>query len=810
MSLPNEVNLQHLGSTGYNITKSLRFRESASANLTRTFASAGNRRTYTISMWVKRGTLGGSNVFSLYAAGVPNGSPYNYGRLSFYQDNILFDEIVANSINSRLITTAVYRDPSAWYHVVLAVDTTQATSSNRYKLYVNGSQVTAFTTATYPAQNFEGSLSDSTKQAIGSYNDSSSNLFDGYIADAYFIDGTQKAATDFGETDSITGVWKPKAYSGTYGTNGFYLKFADVTSTSTLGNDSSGNGNTWTTSNVSVTAGSTYDSMTDVPTMSATASNYCTLNPISTQGAGAVIYNGNLYTNAASWKTAGGTQALSSGKWYYELTVAAFSSSAMYGVFNSNFNSWSTYMGASAYGWAWQYTGAGSGPWNNNTPGSPGVSGTGGSTNGALNDVYMCAFDVDAGKIWWGKNGTWFSGDPAAGTSPGYSGLTGTLTPGVSSSSTGDVCSLNFGQKAFSYTAPSGFKAINTYNLPEPTIKAGNKYMDATLYTGDGTTGRTITNDGSFQPDFVWIKSRSNALNNNVYDSNRGAPLELSTNLTSADSSGDLTAFNTTGFTINQTAGYEINHSGYTYVGWQWQAGQNANTTNTSGSITSQVNANPTAGFSIVTWTGTGAAGTIGHGLGVTPSMVIVKNRTTAATNWTVWFTGYASTEYLLLNLTDAKQTNGSTLIWSGTPTSSIVQLGTSSQTNGSGNGLVAYCWTPIPGFSQFGSYTGNGSADGPFVYLGFRPKFILVKQTNTSGQGWVLYDSSRNLYNLTNASLAANSSGAEVSPDSTNNYDLLSNGFKARNSGLATNTSGGTYIYAAWAENPFKYSLAR
>jgi hypothetical protein len=339
----------------------------------------------------------------------------------------------------------------------------------------------------------------------------------------------------------------------------------------------------------------------------------------------------------------------------------------------------------------------------------------------------------------------------------------------------------------------------------------GAKAIDATLYTGDGSNNRTITNQYGFLPDLTWIKSRSNAINHNWYDTNRGAPNEISSSTTNSDTSGDLIAFTSTGFTINQTAGYEINHSGYTYVAWQWNAGSNTTVSNTSGTITSTVSANATAGFSIVTWTGTGATGTIGHGLGTTPAFFMVKNRSTSSTNWSAWLTGFASTEYLLPNLTDAKQTNGSTLIWSGTPTSSIINIGSSSQTNGSGNGLVAYCWAPISGFSAFGTYTGNGSTDGTFVYTGFRPKFILVKRIDATAEGWVLYDSSRNTYNLTNSSLAANSSGAEVSPDSGNNYDLLSNGFKARSSsGAATNASGINYLYAAWAETPFKYANAR
>jgi len=335
--------------------------------------------------------------------------------------------------------------------------------------------------------------------------------------------------------------------------------------------------------------------------------------------------------------------------------------------------------------------------------------------------------------------------------------------------------------------------------------------MDATLYTGDGTTGRLITNIDSgtngFKPDLVWIKSRSNALNNNWYDSNRGAPNEISSNTTSGDTSGDLTAFNTTGFTINQTAGYEINHSGYTYVSWQWQAGQGTNTTNTTGTITSTVSVNTTAGFSIVTYTGNGSAGaTVGHGLGAVPQLIFVKGRTNAL-NWTVYSASAGATNYLELNTTAASQAQSSYNMFNSTaPTSSVFTLGNIGNTNGSGVTYVAYCWTPIPGFSQFGSYTGNSSADGPFIYTGFRPKFWMVKNTTTTA-GWLIFDTSRDTYNVSGQYLQANTSGAEATFASV---DLLSNGFKIRTTDNSSNTSGNVYVYMAFAENPLKYANAR
>jgi hypothetical protein len=334
----------------------------------------------------------------------------------------------------------------------------------------------------------------------------------------------------------------------------------------------------------------------------------------------------------------------------------------------------------------------------------------------------------------------------------------------------------------------------------------GAKAMDATLYTGDGSNNRTITNQYGFLPDFTWIKSRSNVLNNNLYDTDRGAPNEISSNTTSGDTSGDLIAFTSTGFTINQTTGYEINHSGYTYVAWQWNAGSNTTASNTSGTITSTVSANATAGFSIVKASTTTIPCTLGHGLGATPNMIMFRQRNNTD-DWWVWHSSLPSTTlgYVRLNTTAAAA--NSTGAWNSTaPTSSVFSLGTS--TAASSSTIVAYCWTAIPGFSAFGSYTGNGSTDGPFLYLGFRPKYVMIKRTDTTGN-WIIFDSARGAYNLNGPYLYANATDAEATSTSVG-LDFLSNGFKNRNTYTDTNASGGSYIYAAFAETPFKYANAR
>jgi hypothetical protein len=325
--------------------------------------------------------------------------------------------------------------------------------------------------------------------------------------------------------------------------------------------------------------------------------------------------------------------------------------------------------------------------------------------------------------------------------------------------------------------------------------------MDATTYTGNGGT-LTVTNAGSMKSDLLWIKSRSAATDNYLFDSRRGEGGILISNSTAAETVlGSQMSFNSNGFTVGSLAA--MNTNGATYVGWQWQAGQGSTSSNTAGSITSTVSVNATAGFSVVTYTGTGSAATVGHGLGVAPKMIIVKCRS-AAFNWAVYHASLTSASfYLSLNQTIA-QTNNSTL-WNGTaPTSSVFSVGTAGDTN-AGN-LVAYCWAEIAGFSKFGSYTGNGSTDGPFVYLGFRPKFIMFKKTSATGS-WYILDTVRNTYNEVNASLEADLSIAETSPYP---MDYVSNGVKIRTTNTDINASSQTYIYAAFAENPFKNANAR
>lgn len=787
------------GPSGYNLTKSLRFRSSASAYFQRTPASnATSSQKFTYSTWVKRGVIGTQSCL------LEGGSSANSDLLVIgwgaYQDTLVFQAAGTYVI----VTSAVYRDPSSWYHICLAVDTTQATASNRVKLYVNGSLVTAYqvdnrSSTTTQNYNFSYLNQNSYIQSIArSYY--YGYYFDGYMAETVMVDGQQLAVTAFGSTNALTGVWQPAKYTGTYGTNGFYLPFTNTTSTTTLGYDFSGNSNNWTTNNLSLTAGSTYDSMTDVPTLtSATTANYAVLNPLNNPSS-ATVLDGNLKaTGNSNYKVLPSTIQISSGKWYWELTALSPTRNAVgIATYNSaDLTTSGNFLGQSSTSWSMFVEGTNAIKKYNNgtaTAFSPALT-------ASANDIFMVAMDVDNGKIYFGKNGTWAdSSDPTTNTNPAFSGLTGPFFPAMSVyDSTG--AAINFGQRPFAYTPPTGFVALNTYNLPTSTIVQGNKYMDVNTWTGTGATN-VITNSGSMKPDFVWMKGRSNATYHMLTNSVTGSTKYLYSNDTLAEGTwtDQLTSFNSNGFTLGADTNGTTNYSGRTYVGWQWQAGQGTTSSNTNGSITSTVSVNASAGFSVSTFTSP-SSGTcsFGHGLGVTPAFVIVKSR--ASGNWICEHTS-TGTQYLLLNSTSAATTDST--VFNSAPTSTVVNLGTGFA--GSVN-YVAYCWAEIAGFSKFGSYTGNGSSNGTFIYTGFRPKYIMIKRTDSTGN-WVLQDTSRSPYNQSQANLYANLSNPEDT--GTTYLDILSNGFKCRVNENNSNINGGTYIYAAFAENPFKNALAR
>jgi hypothetical protein len=783
-------------SSGYNITKSVRLRSSASASLTRTFGSPTSNIKWTLSTWVKRGAISTSGV--IIGAGTPASGTYFIAE--FATDSLDILQVTGGSVVARLTSTAVYRDPSAWYHLVFVWDSGNATAANRLLMYVNGSQVTSFSTQTNPSLNLACSFNTAASNAIGYRIYNSDIYFDGYLAEINFIDGQALTPSSFGSTNASTGVWQPVKYTGTYGNNGFYLKFTNTTSTTTLGYDSSGNSNNWTTNNISLTAGSTYDSMTDVPTLTSTGTaNYCVMSPIDQTLCS--VTNGNLYvaTNNGGYGGAcRGTFGVSSGKWYWETQIIANGGSAGQAP-ETGIMATATPIGTFTAYLIYGYNGNK----QQYTNGSLVVNTAYGSSF-TTGDIIGVALDMDGGTL------TYYKNNVSQGTA--FTGITGTYSPVITDPSTGGTVAVNFGQQGFAYTPPTGYKALNTYNLPTSTVVKGNTLMDATLYTGNSTAGTNIYNSsGTLYPDLVWVKSRSNSTQHNLANSVAGAQYYLVANGTAAETN-DNRVFSALGsgyFQLGSDVGSAagVNISGNTYVGWQWQAGAGSSSSNTDGSITSTVSVNKTAGFSVVSWTqGSSTSQTIGHGLGVAPAMFIVKDRTATST-WYVYHQSIGNTGGLHLN--DSTSTTTTSNFWNNTsPTSSVMTISTNCL-GSAGDALITYCWAAISGFSAFGSYTGNGSSSNPpFIYTGFRPRFIMTKcYSNTSN--WTIFNTSINPYNTATLTIQPNSTAGQSTGEGT--YNLLSNGFQPAS--VITNecnVNGYTYIYAAFAENPFKYALAR
>jgi len=888
-------------STGYNVSRSLRFNSSDSAYCGRTVSSANtSNTTSTLSWWCKRTKLGATScLFS------------GYDGSSTYATYIQFDAgdtftVTNPGYNVALTTSQVFRDPSAWYHFVLVWDTTNATSSNRYRLFVNGVRVTAFSTAVYPSQNDTGRFiyANSNNRIGTTWGSSGYSYCDAYLADVHLVDGQALDPTSFGQFDATTGVWVPKAYTGTYGTNGFKLDFADNSSNTatTLGKDGSNNGNNWTPNNISVsttsqntytgagdyldraldgivgnssttnqaytatftapiaynsllivygnmangalgnpatgavlsvngsavTATGTYglngyssaynkyyqtntpgtltslgmsagvggshesgifevyvngsllvritpagnDSLVDVPTTSGTDTgaggevrgNYCTWNPLANSAAQLTYSNGNLdlsQSNTASYALAQGTIGVSSGKWYFEVAITS-TGTCRTGVTRSD-SSLSTFLGSASTAYAYASGGYKA---NNNSNTTTGYSTY---TNG---DVVGVALDLDAGRIFFSKNGTWQeSGNPATGTNPAYSGLSGTYFPSwgkddyVSTS-----CVLNTGARSFAYTAPSGFKALCTANLPAPLVTKPSTQFQ--VVTDTGANIRSTAEALTFGGDLIWIKDRANnSTNHQLLDTTRGGNAIISTSSDAAEGTYSAPSGNS--------------------VAWCW-------------------NESVTAGFDIVGYAGDNTSNrNISHSLGVAVDMAWIKSRSSGS--FYIWHRSLASTTHFLkCNQTDgtASSTNTNSPFGTGnwSSTQFMVTNNATNNLNAASTNYIAYLWSTVVGYSNGFSYTGNGSTDGSFVYLGFRPRLILLKCSSTTGN-WTLVDTAREGYNVDNDPLYPNLSDAEGTADL---LDITSNGFKLRTTDASVNSNAATYIGFAWAESPFNYSRAR
>lgn len=672
--LSTGIGNKETGTTGYQIDQSLRFNDDDTAYLSRTPSVAGDRKTWTFSTWVKRGNLGtNQTIFSAFYGG---SSRYSYLRFNTDNKITFFGGVyTTGSTTSTLYsytTTGVFRDPSAYLHILLTLDTTIPSIT----LAVNGETITSFDVSTAPTLNGESYVnSDIASHTL--CNEIGVLHYDGYLAETHFIDGQALDATDFGEFDT-NGVWKAKTYTGTYGTNGFYLDH------SSLGIDVSGQGNNWTANNLVAS-----DIVLDSPT-----NNFCILNPLDTATTG-TLQEGNLETNGNAAVTIQPT----TGKWYYERYNA-------------------------------------------------------GTITGVTYDADISGqFDptLTADTFNFGQDST-FADNTTAGGFTDENGI-------------GD----------FKYQPPTGALALCTANLPTPAISDPSQYYSTILDTGANikTSAEAVFGDGLY-----WIKDRANVNNHQLIDYVRGTTAVLQSNTAAIETTYSAPSGNS--------------------VAWNWKAGGTA-VTNTDGVVTSQVSANTEAGFSVLTAPLPTTPQTVGHGLSQEPELIIAKSRVSAE-SWLVYHKDVGTGKYLILNSTAASATYAD--IFSAVDSTTFTTIYATAAARDS----ICYCFHSVEGYSKIGSYTGNGSADGPFIYTGFRPAYVLVKRTDSTGN-WAVLDSARGSYNVLDEYLYPESN---ITESGVSAADFTANGFKKRNTYALSNASGGTYIYMAFAETPFKYANAR
>ena len=802
------------------IQRSLRFDSGSSTYLSRAFASNGNRQTFTISCWVKKTHPSNRQVL----VGQIDTAGSNEDGLEFDGTVIRFYSYVGGSFVFNLTTNGKFRDVGGWYHVMGVFDSTQATNSNRAKLYVNGTQLTDLSTATYPSQNNTvGFLNTTTDELrIGNMKGNNHKL-DGYMTEINFIDGTALDPTYFGFTDPVTGIWMPKRYEGTYGTNGFYLDFLDNTSTTTLGIDKSPNGNDFTLNNLAVT-----DSMIDTP-----SNNFATWNAIDGEGKDNLgsFSEGNLKVQIAyqgNAEESGATLSFSSGKWYWEEYMQASTADAsMVGVGVKSIEG--IYANSGNH---WRVRGGGGESDHNGSQANIGTTWTNG-------DIIGIAVDMDAGTWTASKNGTFIGANI-------HTNLSGTVVPTMHNSNGSERHTFiaNFGQDSsfagtktaqgykdasgigdFYYPVPSGYRALCSKNLSStsPPIIRPQKHFDTILYTGNASTQKITGLE--FKPDMIWFKSRTSTSTHGMADSVRGRSKlfyqDATNNEETSSTTRDLVSFVESGFTVgNPQRLNSTNGDGLSIVAWCWKAGGSSNTYNIDGKGYSSVSAagldggtiNPTgasintkAGFSIISYTGTGSNATIEHGLGKKPAWVIIKNRSNGGSydgHWIVNHVGLSNqtTAYMHLDGDPLSAQNADTYFNQTAPTSSVISVGTHNRVNTSGDTYVAYCWAEIPGYSKFGKYKGNFDADGTFINLGFRPAWLMVKKT--TDDNWPMYDYKRDPINVGDHRLFADVSTIEGAVGQEH-FDFVSNGIKWRRAKNPFNNNDTTYLYMAFARQP-------
>ena len=810
------------------ITTSYRNNDADNAYMYVNKGGNGNRKTFTLSWWMKTGNLFTGTIYTSGYSGA--GASATSGHIRSSTQKLTIDNQVNNSNTWSITSTRVFRDVSSWYNCVVAIDTTQGTASNRVKLYINGVQETV--TGTYPDED-DDVLMNNQYERIGTWDDNGSAYFeyDGYLADFNLIDGTQLNASSFGGFRN--GIWIPIDTSSlTRGTKGWRLQFKQTGvgtgSSSTVGADTGGNDFHFTSSNIAAS---------DCAMLDNPENNFCTMNPLINGYSTNITHTkGNLgVAGSSDYRNTIGTLAVGSGKWYWECHSANFNDYTMIGIQRAR----NKQTQDQAYGQTGAVTYASQGAYYNE-----GTSQTGSDdsiTDFNDDEVLGFALDLDSSTktIKFYNNNTLvqtvnlssnFDNEDIVPLYVSNNGQLAIFNFGADSSFAGLKTAQNFrdtsGRGKFFYQPPAGYKALDLQNLKDTPISPifGIKpedHFNVVTYTGNGANSHSITGVG-FQPDWVWIKRRDGAGSHYLVDSSRGLGTGdsfkvLLTEGTDTEYTGEndqLRTLNSDGFTLddNSDTTFYVNRNTDTYVAWCWKANGGTTTTNDAsstgiGTIDSVYQANTTAGFSIVTYTGTGSNGTIAHGLGAVPKMMIAKRRDSTS-HWVVYHQHLADASYwLALNLNNAQDVEATH--WNSTaPTSTLINLGTNTNTNGSSATYVLYAFAEVENYSKMGVMEGNANTDGAVVYLGFRPRYVWIKNIDQNGYEFVAIDSERNQTNEMAGYIRINENAAENT--SYNQIDFLSNGFKIRSAANNDVNHASTAIYYAVAETSVKNSNAR
>ena len=745
------------------IGNSLRFRGAQA--LTRQFA-LGDRSNWSWSQWIKFTTVSTSHIEYIFTGGQTGAGGSQVG-VKLESSQLKF----ATVGTEYAITQNKLRDPSGWYHILVTHDLQNATSSERVKIYINGEQApTTYGPALSPTYPYP--INTNVVHVIGGWTPTSYGL-NGYMGEVNFVDGQTLDPTEFGEYNA-NGVWTLKEYTGTYGTNGFYLDFSDPAD---IGADRSGNGNDFTPNGFQLAdqTSTDWDQMLDSPT-----GNYATGNPLFNNGNWQKANLDSVPESETGYNNSATTQSANS-KFYCEATIGPGDFYGGIGLLKTDAEpvSSSEYVGtrSSDYGIGNHgfsdyrlFNASGSG---NNTP--TGIT-------PAAGDILQMAYDPDTSEVWFGVNGVWvLSGDPTTGSNPAYTVADTDYTLGTTARRSSHL-SINAGQRPFTYTPPNGFKTLQSANLPAASIANGRDHFQAITGPGAGilTAAQTAFSNGLW-----WIKDRANSNQHQLVNSINGAG-----NVSQCPSA------------VNAAYAAPAGDS----VAWCWNASE-AFSFDGSGGINGLIPVagfrDQAAGFSLLNYTCNNLSSqNIAHGLTAPPELIIWKDVNRPA-SFVVWHTDFAITEMIQLNTTNGIFSGLNTL--NARPNEFLVFLGNDQNSSANGETFCMYAWHSVPGYSAIGSYKGNGSDDGPFIYTGFRPAFVMVKGSTLSS-GWMMY-TTETMPNPNNNYLVASASNAENTPgNGYNNIDILSNGFKVRDTldYTHTNQAGETYIYFCFAENPF------